>query len=382
MSVPVNKASNPKVLHVASGDLWAGAESQLFTLVTTLHNSLEVTVFVLLLNHGTLEDRLRNAGIEVIILDESSLNSFQILSKLVSIIRRKRPDVIHTHRTKENILGSVAGFIAGGIPSLRTAHGAPEHQTSWRQLRKRGTRTLDWISGSFLQRKIICVSDDLAVLLQNEFSHEKIEVIENGIDLDSLCGNNIQLVSSQETGDRTLRIGLAGRLVPVKRVDIFIKTARYIRDHHPDLKASFHIYGDGPLLAELKSLSHDQDTDSIIHFEGHRDDISQELKKLDLLMMTSDHEGLPMILLEAMALEVPIIAHATGGIPLLLDNGSCGALVVEHTPEAYAHEVHRLALSRLVRSELTANALERVRNHYSAVINARKYLSKYNEIRM
>jgi glycosyltransferase involved in cell wall biosynthesis len=378
----VNKASNPRVLHIASGDLWAGAESQLFTLVTTLHNSLEVPVFVLLLNHGTLEDRLREAGIEVTILDESNLNSFQILSKLVRIIKIKRPDVIHTHRTKENILGSVAGFIAGRIPSLRTVHGAPEHQISWRQLRKRGTRTLDWISGSFLQRKIISVSEDLAVLLQREFPHEKIDVIENGIDLDSLRGNNLKPVFTQDTGGRSLRIGLAGRLVPVKRVDIFIKTARHIRDHHPDLKASFHIYGDGPLLAELKSLSHEQDTGSIIHFEGHRDDISQEFQKLDLLMMTSEHEGLPMILLEAMALEVPIIAHATGGIPVLLDNGSCGALVAEHTPEAYAHEVHRLALSRSERSELAANALERVRTHYSAAINARKYLSEYNEIRM
>ena len=57
----------------------------------------------------------------------------------------------------------------------------------------------------------------------------------------------------------------------------------------------------------------------IVHFEGHRDDIQQQMLSLDLLVMPSDHEGLPMTLLEAMVLHTPIVAHAVGGIPNLLD---------------------------------------------------------------
>ena len=136
-SHPMNKESSPRVLHLASGDLWAGAEAQLFTLVTTLHHSLRVPVSVVLFNHGTLEYRLRNAGIEVLVLDESRLNSLQILRKLMRIIPQYHPDIIHTHGFKQNILASLATLFSGNTPSLRTVHGAAEYHVSWKQPAKR-----------------------------------------------------------------------------------------------------------------------------------------------------------------------------------------------------------------------------------------------------
>ena len=83
------------VLHIASGDLWAGAEAQVCTLATTLHTLEGARVSVVVLNHGILEQRLRNAGIPVSVLDESGLNGFQILWRLLRAIREIRPDVIH-----------------------------------------------------------------------------------------------------------------------------------------------------------------------------------------------------------------------------------------------------------------------------------------------
>ncbi len=369
-----------KVLHIASGDLWAGAEVQLYTLVRALHNIPNVSVRVVLLNHGTLERNLHEAGIEVFVYDETSLSSIQLLRHLLLLIREQRPNVIHTHRIKENILGSIAGYLAGRVPSIRTMHGAPEHQAPWWQFPKRIIRLLDRLTGKFIQCRIVAVSEDLAVFLRQLFPHEKIRIIENGIDINSLYNHKVKSISALHTRPNIFRIGLAGRLVPVKRVDIFIKTARYLRDNYPDINANFYIFGDGPLRSELEALSRALDMDSTIHFEGHCDDIIERLQNLDMLMMTSDHEGLPMILLEAMALKVPIVAHATGGIPVLLDNGSCGALVRNHCPEGYAHEVHRLALLPSNLSELTDMALERVRSHYSAEHNARAYLSQYHEI--
>ena len=123
-------------MQIASGDLWAGAEVQLYTLANTLQKLPDVSVTVILLNQGTLADKLIETGIEVYILDESSLNDFQILRRLVHIIKEQHPDVIHTHRGKENILGSIASFLAGSVPSIRTAHGAPEHRPSALQIHK------------------------------------------------------------------------------------------------------------------------------------------------------------------------------------------------------------------------------------------------------
>ena len=375
-TVNLDKSHHLKVLHIASGDLWAGAEVQLFTLVKALHEKLDISVCVVLLNHGTLEQRLRVIGIQVIVLDESKLNGIQILRQLIRTIRKQNPDVIHTHRIKENILGSIAAFLSGRIPTIRTAHGAPEHKPSWRQLPKRLIVSLDWFCGRFLQQKIIAVSGDLSEILKKDYLPKKICIIKNGIDLESLS----KFKRNTQSNTEPFKIGLAGRLVPIKRVDIFIKTAQYILNQYPELKISFHIYGDGPLRKQLEQLNHELKTDNIVHFEGHCSDMTKRLQELDILVMTSDHEGLPMILLEAMALEIPVIAHAVGGIPELLDHGTCGILVQNHSITGYAEEILRTIREPERRVITTENALNRIKANYSAEQNANAYCMKYAEI--
>jgi len=381
MTSAIDNVTPVNIVHIASGDLWAGAEVQLYTLVRALHYSPGISVRVILLNHGTLEEKLYNEGIEVLVIDEARLSSFQILRRILQSVREQRPDVIHTHRLKENILGSIAGYLAGRIPSLRTIHGAPEHQVSWWQFPKRIKYSLDRLTAKLIQRRIIAVSEELAVLLRQTFPADKIRIIENGIDIKSLSSLPNKSFPELDGEPKQFRIGLAGRLVPIKRADLFILAARHFQDNYPDIKAAFYIFGDGPLRSELKKLSRQLGVEHIVHFEGHCDDMIEQLRNLDMLVMTSDHEGLPMILLEAMALSVPVITHATGGIPALLDNGSCGALVTDHCPEGYAYEMYRLTQSPTARSKLTENALERVRFRYSAEENARSYLAQYNEIR-
>ena len=369
-----------KVLHIATGDLWAGAEVQLNNLSAALYSIPDISIVVVLLNHGTLEHKLRESGISVLVIDETKLHGTQLLSRLVTTIRKLSPHVIHTHKPKENILGSIAGFACGFIPSVRTVHGAPEHRASSQRLHYRMIRFFDWFSGYFLQKRIIAVSDELACRLQKYYPRSKIRVIENGIDLNLIRTNNVKKEKSPIIRNKGIRIGLVGRLAPVKRVDIFLQTAKFISDHHPELGASFHIFGDGPMLPELKRLSQDLKIDKIVKYEGHCDDISAIFRNLDILLLTSDHEGLPMVLLEAMASNVPIIAHAIGGIPKLLDNGACGVLIKDHTPSEYAREIRRLALSTAICSELSEKARSRVAARYSADKNARLYMLEYREI--
>lgn len=372
--------SHPRILHIASGDLWAGAEVQLFTLVKTLHLGLGIPVSVVLLNHGRLEQQLHSAGIGVIVLEESKLNVLEILYRLVKIIQKQSPDVIHTHRQKENTLGSIAALLAGRVASLRTSHGAPEHNPPWWKIQKRIFYLLDWLSGHFLQQRIIAVSDELASQFKKKFPEGKVHIIENGIDLLEVNKNREQPVTSSDQQSDFFRIGIVGRLVPVKRVDLFIQAARYMRDYYPDLQTSFHIFGDGPMRDQLVALSRALETEDIVHFEGHCDDIHLKLESLDMLLMTSDHEGLPMVLLEAMAACTPIIAHAVGGIPKLLDQGSSGILVQGHQPSDYAKAIYQLAKSPQERKIITNNAYNRVVSDYSAELNARKYLAEYSSI--
>ena len=368
---------NIHVLHLVSGDLWAGAEVMLYTLAKALHAELNTQVTVVILNTGTLEQKLHDCGIPVIVLDESKLNGFQIFKQLCKIIDDIRPDVIHSHRNKENILGSIAAWHKHRTPSLRTVHGASEHRPPLRQLPKHITQLLNRLCGRFLQRYIIAVSADLANKLKNDYPESKIKVIENGVDIDvSLCG----VTPSTLKNDSSYRIGIAGRLTPVKRVDLFIETALYLKKYHPELSIHFHIYGGGPLSDTLQAQVQSQQAEDYIHFEGHCENIAQQLQTLDALLMTSDHEGLPMVLLEAMCLQIPIIAHAVGGIPHLLDEGRCGTLIHNHSEIAFSEAIVKLIKQPEQHQQLAQFAFERVHQNYSARSTADAYLKVYKKI--
>ena len=367
-----------RVLHIASGDSWAGAEVQLFTLAKALKNYTNTAVDIILLNHGVLEEKLLSKGINVIILDESKLSSLAILWKLIRIIHEIKPSVIHTHRIKENILGSVAARLNGNIPSLRTAHGAQESTLSWQQLPKRIVRWLDLFSGRYLQQMIISVSEDLAEKLRKDFPPKIIHVIENGIDIKELQNHAID--KSENTRTEAFKVGFAGRLVPVKRIDIIIKTARHILDNYPKLDIEFYIYGDGPQREELEHLNRTLKTDGIVFFEGHRDDIFEKIQEIDALILTSDHEGLPMILLESMALGTPIISHAIGGIPNLLNQGECGILIPENKARSYAVAINQLANCSRKILEITQLAKQHVNENYSADANAQTHYLQYKSL--
>lgn len=366
-------SSTQNVLHVASGDLWAGAEVQLFTLATTLQNNFNTKVTVALMNFGELERRLRSAGVSVIVIDEKRLNSLRVFLRLLKLIRDLKPDIVHTHRTKENILGSLAAFITGCRHSIRTLHGAPEHLPGWRKPTKYLLVWLDQMTGRYLQDFIIAVTYPLAEQVKDIYPGNKIRVVENGLNISSA-------LKAHKIAPSKFIIGFAGRLVGVKRVDIIIKIARELLDQYPEFEFEVRIYGDGPLKEELEQLNKAMGTEEVISFRGHSNNIHEEIQQMNTFLMTSDHEGLPMSLLEAMLLGVPIIAHAVGGIPKLLREGENGIMIKSQDPQDYANWIHQLANDHELCNRISKKAMLYATENYSAESNAKNYLSIYLEL--
>lgn len=363
------------VVHIASGDLWAGAEVQLFTLARAQRQRLGLSVRVVLLNGGRLARELAACGIPVTVLDESRLGPARILWRLAALLRQHRPDIVHTHRLKENVLGSLATLAVLGTPSLRTVHGAPEHPPARRQIGKRSLLALDRLCGRLLQRRIVAVSAELRQRLAHDFPLEKIAVIENGIE--PPAPRQTARTVRAPTPEEPLHVVFAGRLTAVKRVDLVIATANRLAEQYPDLPVRFSIFGDGPLRDRLEAMNREQRR---VSFMGHCDDMERVVEAADILLLPSDHEGLPMILLEAMRAGVAIVTHAVGGIPALLDEGGCGVLIETQSEAAYAGAIHRLAVQPTERERLIGRARERVRSRYSAETNARAYLELYRDL--
>lgn len=365
-----------RILHLISGDLWAGAEVQAYTLIRQLSRTPKLEVAALVMNPGTLADKLRALGIRVEVVDETRLNPGKIILRLFRLIEDWKPDVIHTHRDKESILGLIANRLSRNVPSVRTIHGIEEHPLT---IGRRGFRRWlvtkgDQCVGRLSGQAIIAVSAALESELTRRFSQKRVVVIENGVDIDGLR-EQVSTSVNQRHNSGVTRIGIVGRLVPVKRVDLFLKMAALLHQEHPDRAWAFDVVGDGPERAKLGALCDQLGISSVVTFHGHRQDAAQCLARLDVLVMCSDHEGMPMVALEATALAVPLVAHAVGGLNEVVPREF---QVTRHDPVGYRDGVLRalVADSREITSAHATNSLAR----FSAQRNAERTLALYRKL--
>lgn len=366
-----------RVVHLASGDLWAGAEAQLYNLALQLRDHTQL--HVILLNNDVLSTKLTEAGVEVTVFDERQHNFFTLLTKIIRLLRSIKPDILHTHRRKENILGAVAAFICR-THCLRTLHGVPEQGAPvWKLKQSLPAAIESFLIRHFMSVTVVPTQELVSYVTARKGSH-RVEAIENGIDIDrvvelSNSGDNLPEISA--TGPK---IAFVGRLVPVKRPDIFIQMAcRIINSSAFGGRAAFFILGDGPLRIELEANIKKLKLDEKVTFLGHREDIYPIMKQMDAIVLCSDGEGLPMILLESMVLKIPIIAHAVGAIPGLLAHGRAGSLVTKHDPEGYATAVTESLQSKDLKKK-TEEAERRVRVNYSIEKCSEKYVAIYDRL--
>lgn len=336
---PGSRNHEMRVLHIVSGDRWAGAEVQVFTLLKQLHR--QVNLHVIIMNPGELVDRCSELGIPVTPLDESRLSSLQLFNITRSTLRDFQPHVVHTHRQKENIIGSLANLFSCRAPSVRTVHGAPEFLPNFRQKLQ---RQVDTLCGKYLQKAVIAVSTELKDKLISQFGSEQLQVIVNGIDPEEVQRDAqppLQLPGS----DKAIRhVGLVGRVEAVKRPDLFLNMAALLLTNNGNDRWRFHIFGDGSQLAATQRLAEELGISQHVQFHGHRRDIRRGIAALDAVVMSSDHEGLPMTALETVALGVRLVAHDTGGLSRLLREHQ-QVPVSDHSAQGYAEAV-LTALSR------------------------------------
>lgn len=365
-----------RILHVASGDLWAGAEVQAFTLMSHLARVPGTEIAAVLLNDGALAAKLRSAGIEVYVIDEQQTGAAGILLRLRRVLEDWRPDVVHTHRLKENILGAVANRLGPNVPCVRTTHGGNERPRGWglRNIVNRAAFGLDRWCGRMLQQRVVAVSEELGSDLAGRFGADKVVVIENGIDAASVRSE--QRVAEFRAADPDVtHIGIIGRLVAVKRVDLFIAMAAMLKEDQGGRKWRFHVFGDGPLRSTLEALARRLGVADDVRFHGHREDIATCMGGLDVLVNCSDHEGMPMTALEASALGVPLVAHAVGGLKSVVPQQF---LVERHDAAGYGEGVLRAlhADARSITREKATSILEK----FSAHLNAQRIRLLYEQL--
>ena len=364
-----------------TADLWAGAEVQLATAVSFLAARSDVTVSAVLFNEGRLAKELRRLGLSVTIIDESRYNAIQIIARLTNALRDRRIDLVHTHRYKDTVLGIIAARLAGVPHVIRTVHGLKEPESGWNRLKYAVYETLDRMMLRRFADRVIAVSNRTSsALVEAGLPASLITTIRNGIDVDSIQPARSQNAVRAELGllDNTVVFGTAGRLSAVKGQDTFLHAARLILDREP--RAAFVIAGGGPLEDELTALAYRLGVAHACRFLGERDDIHDVIAAMDVFVLPSLNEGLPMAVLEAMALDKPVVASRVGGLPEVIQHRGTGLLVPSGDARAFADACLQLARDREWADELAARARRSVADQFSRDRHGRTLVDTYEHV--
>jgi glycosyltransferase involved in cell wall biosynthesis len=204
-----------------------------------------------------------------------------------------------------------------------------------------------------------------------------ISIIPNGVEF-SMAPAPFEIENLRATlglTNQTEVVGFVGRLVPEKDLETLLKSWITVRQNRP--LAQLLIVGDGFLRSSLQHTCDELGVSDSVRFLGSRSDIATLLHVLDVFVMSSVSEGLPMALLEAMSAKVPIVSTSVGGIPEALDNGKAGLLVAHSQPNLLATELSRLLANRELRHSLSTSAFDRFKQKYAVAGMVEKYLTLY-----
>ena len=378
MKTAYNKASKIRVCHLASGDLWAGAEVQLGTLLSKLVNDPRFLIEAILLNDGRLADEIKRIGIKTKVIDETKRNSFGIFRELLDYFRENRVDILHTHKYKENTLGCIAARMSGVPFIVRTVHGLSEPFSGFQAIKMSLYRFLDQMINNYLVDKIVAVSVDIKNNLSPKYKSEKVICIHNGIDFSkwkAICDE--QRIPS----DKEVLIGTVGRLTAVKGLEYFLKAAKIILDQNADWNIRFMIIGDGPLKSSLHALAHHLSIGKKVDFLGYQDDCYKFMNKMDIFILPSLHEGIPMTLLEVLYLAKPVVATRVGGIPEVIQDDVSGLLVNPQDEKAIAQACISMINNYKWAKQLGENGKKIIEEQFSAEVNADKVAGLYHSLK-
>lgn len=360
-----------KIFHFISGDLWAGAEVMAFNLLNSLRKHDDLDVQVILLNQGRLADELQASGIRVHIISEKHHHFYEIYRNALTVIGDNPPNIIHSHRYKENFLAYFIKKKFHEIKLISTLHGLPEIFTTKSSL---GSRIKSRVNYKILSRyfhKTVAVSSDIRETLINNFgfADERVEIIRNGIQIP-----HSETVAKKEV--KPFVIGSSGRLFPVKDYPLMIEIANSMtKSDNADIR--FEIAGDGPELSALKILISRYGLQGQFSLRGHLDDMQSFYQGLDLYLNTSVHEGIPMAILESIAYGLPIVASNVGGIKEIIKNGQEGFLIEGRNPMEFAKKCLLLYRNTELRKRMSEAARNRAEEAFSAERMAKSYHDMY-----
>ncbi|MEW6007098.1 MAG: glycosyltransferase family 4 protein [bacterium] len=318
---------------------------------------------------GSMLEEAKNRNIDIIFIPElqreiSPIKDIIAFFKLIGIIRKIKPDIVHTHLSKAGMLGRLCAWLCGVPIIIHTFHGHTLHSYFGR------LKTLFFI---IIERWLSLISTRIITLTETQRdeilkfgigNRNKVIVIPLGLSLDRFYDiSEKKGILRNELGisDKPL-IGTIARLVPIKDIGTFLEASAIVLK---EIDVLFVIAGDGYLRKELEKKAKDLGIEKNVLFLGFRKDLDIIYADLNCFVLSSLNEGLPVAIIEAQASGIPVVATDVGGVSTLVSPDT-GILVPPKNPEALANAIKIIILDKEKAKEMGEKARE----------NSKKYTDK------
>ena len=294
--------------------------------------------------------------------------------RILELARQVRADVVHSHGYKADVYGLIAMRKSGlgatrssGIPLVSTCHNWLDENASVRFYGALDRRVLRYFDG------VVAVSATVRErLLRSGVPEGRVRLIGNGVDL-----RRFATEPRRRTSEQGLRVGLVARLSHEKGVDLFVRAAAEVLKQLP--RTTFVVAGEGPERPALEQLIASLGIGAAVTLAGRREDMPAFYREIDLLVLSSRTEGMPVALLEGMAAGLPLVATAVGEVPRLIEGGT-GTLVPVEDATALATAIADLLRDPQRRMICGQASRECIRKGYSAEHMVERYLALYEQV--
>jgi glycosyltransferase involved in cell wall biosynthesis len=327
--------------------------------------NLGVNVRLLCLTQGeALEEEIRSIGIPITFVGSSPAKLIR-LYQIIKELRRNRPQIVQSAHFYTNLYAAVAGRVLG-IKSI----GAIRNDL-FSEIKANGV----------LGKAQLNQPDHLIANTALAQSRARAKGVTNVHVLPNVTAVNGLRAQAGDANEAVFQILFAGRLTEQKRADCFLRSLRQLADTRPDLEFKGIVAGDGPLRARLEGLADQLSLrPRYCEFLGEVGDLKSLYLKSDVLLLTSEWEGSPNVVLEAMSAGLPVVATRVGGVPELVQDGENGFLTQSEDVDSIVRSLIRLSENAALRNSMGMAGREKVLQRHTAERLGERLLKMYRTL--
>ena len=371
-----DRIAQKRILHLIDSLGVGGTEKQLVLTIKQLgQDTFEHHVLVFNPNYDYFKDELMRCGVKIWYLPEGKRNYLMRFLEIVKLIKKVKPHVLHSWAYHHNFYAGVAGMAAGirrRIGSVRNDYfrSIKTIKKMWRMLAEK--TITDYVVNS---------KETYSQMISVGIHEKKINYIPNFVDYGNLVVSNQNVGADHQDSDRVFTLGIIGNLRKQKNHLMFVDVVYQVNKLYDvrGILAGQVIQEDPSVLLDLENQIRAYNLNERFSYLGFRPDVGRLFAEFDVFCLTSNFEGLPNVIIEAMAAGKPVVSTMVGAIPNLVEDGVTGFLVEPGDVSAFVVAVENLINDPELRIRMGEASRQTIEKRFNSTKIAEKFVELYRE---